>query len=68
MAIRLDLTISVSSQAEVDDFCIYHGWTEDLGVSKPVFAKRKVIQFIKDSIKNKRSADLAKGIDSLVTE
>jgi len=62
MAIQVDLTINVPTQAEVNDFVAYHGYTATVPdlqdptktianpVTKGDFAKGKIIDFVRDSI------------------
>jgi len=63
----IDLTINVPSINEVNDFVDYHGWTAkitdpkdetkqiDNPVTKAVFAKKKIADFVKESIKAYRA-------------
>lgn len=68
MAVTMNLTISVPTQEEVDDFCIFHGWESSSGITKSTFAKQVIARFIKNSIANKRAQDLKITLESLVIE
>ena len=67
MAIDVNLSIKVPTAQEVTDFVTYHGWTAkvvdpedetkeiDNPVTKAAFAKSKIIDFVRDSIKAYRA-------------
>lgn len=59
--LNLTLTIPDDKAAEIlNDFCEYHGWTSKSQLTKTQFAKARIAEFVKESVKALRANREAK--------